>query len=113
MVAMLAMTARGVEEKGSFMSYGEARDFLAKHARLVELRGDAGARVAVVPEWQGRVMTSTCGGSAGPNFGFVNREFIEAGKPDSRFNNFGGEERMWLCPRADRSAFGSGPASNR
>lgn len=97
-VITLALTAQGAEEKGSFMSYGEARDFLAKHAQLVELRDDAGARVAITPEWQGRVMTSTCGGSAGPNFGFVNREFIEAGKPDPHFSNFGGEERMWLCP---------------
>ena len=80
------------------MSYGETRDFLAQHTQLVELIGDAGARVAVAPEWQGRVMTSTCGGLDGPSFGFVNRDFIEAGKPNLQFNNFGAEERMWLCP---------------
>ena len=80
------------------MSYREAREFLAKHTKVVELTNEEGARVAVCPEWQGRVMTSTCGGMDGPNFGFVHKEFIEAGKPDARFNNYGGEERMWLAP---------------
>ena len=54
--------------------------------------------MAVCPEWQGRVMTSTCGGLDGPSFGFVNREFIEAGKLDPHFNNYGGEDRLWLSP---------------
>ncbi len=84
--------------KGDDMSYREAREFLAKHTRLVELTNDDGARVAICPEWQGRVMTSTCGGIDGPSFGFINRPFIEAGKLDERFNNYGAEERMWLSP---------------
>jgi len=80
------------------MSYGEEKDFLARHADVVELTDDAGARVAICPQWQGRVMTSTCGGPDGPSFGFVNRRFIEAGKADPKFNNYGGEERLWLSP---------------
>lgn len=90
--------AHGADEKGPAMSYGEARDFLAKHTKLIELTNDAGVRVIVTPEWQGRVMTSTCGGLDGPSFGFVNRDFIAAGKPDARFNNYGAEDRLWLCP---------------
>jgi len=90
--------AQGANTKGSFMSYGEAREFLAKHTNLIELTNDAGARVAIAPAWQGRVMTSTCGGLEGPNFGFVNRDFIEAGQSDPHFNNLGAEERLWLCP---------------
>ena len=80
------------------MSYGEAREFLAKHTELVELTNGDGARVAVCPEWQGRVMTSTCGGMEGLSFGFVNDEFITAGKPNPHFNNYGAEERLWLSP---------------
>lgn len=79
------------------MSYREAHDFLARHTRVVEL-ADGPARVAICPEWQGRVMTSTCGGADGPSFGFIHREFIAAGRPDERFNNYGGEERFWLAP---------------
>jgi hypothetical protein len=80
------------------MTYRETLEFLGRHTKVVELTDDRGARVAVCPEWQGRVMTSTCGGTAGPSFGFVNRPFIEAGKPDPKFNNYGGEDRFWLSP---------------
>jgi hypothetical protein len=98
-VAVAAVgTARGDETKGGSMSYGEAKAFLGKHTKLLELSNDSGARVAIAPEWQGRVMTSTCGGEEGPSFGFVNRAYIEAGKLDPRLNNFGAEDRMWLCP---------------
>jgi hypothetical protein len=100
LAALAIGTAHGADKKGSPMSYGEARDFLAKHTKLVELTNQAGARVAVAPEWQGRVMTSTCGGQEGLSFGFVNRDFIEAGKTDPQFNNYGAEDRMWLCPEA-------------
>lgn len=95
--------ARGAEQngnkkKGVSMSYGEARSFLGKYTKLVELRNDSGARVAVTPEWQGRVMTSTCDGAKGPSFGFINRDYIESGKFDIQFNNYGAEERLWLSP---------------
>jgi hypothetical protein len=80
------------------MSYREVMKFLDRHTDVVELASDDGARVAVCPEWQGRVMTSSCGAGDGPSFGFVNRRFIEAGQPDLRLNNYGGEDRMWLSP---------------
>ncbi len=94
----VAGTARGAETKGSSMSYGEVRDFLAKHTKLVELTAGVGARVAIAPAWQGRVMTSTCTGLEGPSFGFVCYDFISAGKSNLHFNNYGGEDRMWLSP---------------
>ncbi len=97
-VAPAIQAAHGAEKKGSSMSYAEAREFLAKHTDLIELTNDAGARVAIAPQWQGRVMTSTCGGLEGPSFGFINRAYIEAGKTDAHFNNLGAEERLWLCP---------------
>ena len=90
------------ETKGDEMSYGEAREFLSRHTRLVELVGPRGARVAICPDWQGRVMTSTCDGMTGPSFGFINRQFIEAGKLDSRFSNYGAEDRMWLSPEGGK-----------
>jgi hypothetical protein len=97
-VGMMAESAQAVQPKGAVMSYGEARKFLASSTRLVELVNDRGARVAICPEWQGRVMTSTCGGLDGPSFGFIHREFIERGQHDPHFNNQGGEDRMWLSP---------------
>ncbi len=97
-VALAAVPALGAKTKGDAMSYGEAREFLVKHTKVVELTDGEGARVAICPEWQGRVMTSTCGGMEGASFGFLCREFIEAGKTNKQFNNYGAEERMWLSP---------------
>ena len=94
----VAGTARGAETKGSSMSYGEVKHFSAKHTKLVELTAGVGARVAISPAWQGRVMTSTCTGLEGPSFGFVCYDFISAGKSNLHFNNYGGEDRMWLSP---------------
>lgn len=93
-----APAARTTDEKGEAMSYGEARAFLARSTEVVELTDGREARVAVCPAWQGRVMTSTCAGVEGPSFGFLNQAFIEAGKPNPHFNNYGGEERLWLSP---------------
>jgi acetyl esterase/lipase len=98
-VAVLATgLAMGAESKGDNMSYGEACQFLSKHTKVLELSDSHGARVAICPEWQGRVMTSTCDGPAGLSFGFINREFIEAGQPNRHFSNYGAEDRLWLSP---------------
>ena len=56
------------------------------------------AKVALVPAWQGRVMTSTMGGDTGPSFGWINRELIASGKILPHMNAFGGEDRFWLGP---------------
>ena len=34
----------------------------------------------------------------GKSFGFVHDDYITAGKTDLHFNNYGGEERLWLSP---------------
>ena len=82
----------------SLRIYQDAAKFLERHTKVVTLSNSDGARVAICPEWQGRVMTSTCGGESGLSLGFVHREFIEEGKPNPHFSNFGGEERLWLSP---------------
>ncbi len=99
LIVAAAAAARSEEPKGNIMSYGQTLELMKKHAKIVELtNADGSARVAVVPAWQGRVMTSTNAGMDGPSFVFVHRDFIEAGKPDVQFNNYGGEDRFWLCP---------------
>ena len=114
-LAVLGMAAlpHGTETKGEEMSYGEVREFIAKHTNLVELTGPGGARVAVCPEWQGRVMTSSCGGEDGASFGFVNRGFIEWGQLDKRFNNYGAEDRMWLSPEGGRFSLWFAPGAEQ
>lgn len=48
-------------------------------------------------QYQGRVMTSAVGAGA-TSLGFINRQFIEAGKTGTAFDNYGGEDRFWLGP---------------
>lgn len=96
------------------MSYREAVVFLGKHTEVVELKGAEGARVAVCPGWQGRVMTSTCGGAEGLSFGYINEPYVEAGRHNPHFANFGGEDRMWLSPEGGQFSlwFKPGAAQN-
>jgi hypothetical protein len=98
LVAAALGAAQAEEEKGKAMSYGEVRDFLSQHTKVVELKDQSGACVAVTPDWQGRVMTSTCGGGDGPSLGFVNFDYIKEGKIDKHMNAYGAEERLWFCP---------------
>jgi hypothetical protein len=106
--------AQGIQPKGTSMSYREEKTFLAQHTQVVELTDASGARVAICPQWQGRVMTSTCAGMDGPSFGFINREFIEKGESNPHINNYGGEERMWLAPEGGQFSlwFQPGAAQN-
>jgi hypothetical protein len=83
------------------VTYADDLNFLRKHVKVAELTDETGgARLVVVPAWQGRVMTSTGGGLKGPSLGWVNRSFIETGKLAPRFNAYGGEDRFWLGPEA-------------
>ncbi|MFP4058689.1 MAG: DUF6786 family protein [Candidatus Brocadiia bacterium] len=73
--------------------------FLDKHTDAFVLSDEAGeAHVVVVPQYQGRVMTSTAGGPEGLSFGWINRELIASGRRLEQMNPFGGEDRMWLGP---------------
>ncbi len=82
----------------SLGTFGEAEGFLRKHARAAILTDSSGhARVAVVPEFAGRVMFATCGGEAGPAQGWMDRDVV-GGKRDPKFVNFGGAERLWISP---------------
>ena len=93
--------------------------FMKKHTPIVLLhRGDAA--VAVAPDYQGRVMTSTFDRDAGPSFGWINRPVIEKGflsdeekkgKLEEHIYIFGGEERFWLGPEGGQYALFFKPGS--
>jgi hypothetical protein len=73
--------------------------FLEKHTGVVVLSDqDGAAMVAVNPDLQGRVMTSTAGGPDGPSFGWINRELLASKANNPHINAFGGEDRFWLGP---------------
>jgi len=80
-------------------SFGDDLVFLQKHTEVVVLKDNSGrGQVVVLPEMQGRVMTSTANGLAGLSFGWINRELIASGKTVEHMNAFGGEDRFWMGP---------------
>lgn len=79
--------------------FGDDVAFLKKHINVIVLSDKKGeAKIVVAPAWQGRVITSTAGGDAGYSYGFINRDFIAAGKVVPHMNAFGGEDRFWMGP---------------
>ncbi len=92
-------TALSLSQGVSAANFGEDTAFLEKHTDIIVLKDKQGdAKVAVVPAWQGRVMTSAAGGDAGLSYGWINRELIESGKILPHMNAFGGEDRFWMGP---------------
>jgi hypothetical protein len=82
-------------------SFGAVMAVLEEHTDVVVL-GDGTSRVAVVPQYQGRIMTSTFGGDEGPSLGWVNLPLIASGKHTPQFSAFGGAERFWLGPEGSQ-----------
>jgi hypothetical protein len=71
--------------------------FLETHADVLLLR-QGSAAIVVVPQWQGRVMTSTADGDTGASNGWINYELIRTKRQEKHIHAFGGEERMWFGP---------------
>lgn len=97
--ALTAMTAIASSLTSSAADFGGDVSFMREYTDVVVLSDPAGqAKVAVVPAWQGRVMTSTAAGEKGSSFGWVNRDLISTRKFEQHINVFGGEDRFWLGP---------------
>ncbi|MBN2505091.1 MAG: hypothetical protein JXQ71_00200 [Verrucomicrobia bacterium] len=80
-------------------TFAEDLAFLKKYVDVIVLANRSGsAQVAIVPAWQGRIMTSTAEGDGGLSFGWLNRELIASGTFQPHMNTFGGEDRFWLGP---------------
>jgi len=76
------------------MSYHDALNYLAQKTSVIELYDQLGGRAAVCPEWNGKILTSTCDGLKGNSFGCVNVRAIEK----ERFEDFGGEDQWTISP---------------
>lgn len=72
--------------------------FLRQRTKVLVLGAGGAAQVAVNPDLQGRVMTSTATGPDGLSFGWIGREAIASGVNNPHMNSFGGEDRFWLGP---------------
>lgn len=85
--------------KSTTPTFGDDLAFLKKFTNAFALSDESGKKqIAVVPEYQGRVMTSTADGEVGISFGWVNRDLIASGEKQPHINVYGGEDRFWLGP---------------
>jgi len=75
-------------------------NFLNRHTEVVVLSPNrtSNAFVAVCPELQGRVMTSTAAGKGGLSYGWINRDLVASGEKRPHINAYGGEDRFWMGP---------------
>lgn len=95
----IACTTTSVVQPRGPVSFGSDLAFLKQHANALVLSDSEGrAQAIVVPEFQGRVMTSTANGLDGASQGWIHRELIASKKREPHINAFGGEDRFWLGP---------------
>lgn len=87
--------------------------FLKEFYEVVVLNSASGnSQIAIVPELQGRVMTSTTNGLRGRSQGWVNYKFIKSGHCSTIMNVYGGEDRFWLGPEGGQYALFFKPQSD-
>ncbi|MEM1070851.1 MAG: DUF6786 family protein, partial [Planctomycetota bacterium] len=98
--------AQGQDKSMSAKKFGDDLRLLTKHTDAIVLRqGDAA--IVVIPQYQGRVMTSTARGDEGLSSGWINDGLVKQGVVsdeqakgtlDEHMYAFGGEERFWMGP---------------
>ena len=104
-LALACGTAQAPAPSDGLRRYQEDLDLLKANVQVVELSDDEGrARVAVVPAYQGRVMTSTAGGPDGFSLGWINEELIASWETLEHINPYGGEDRFWFGPEGGQFA---------
>ena len=98
-LVLMAACARAQKEEARGIMFKDDLAFLRQHTQVLILSDGGGlAQVAVNPDLQGRVMTSTAGGPEGLSFGWINRELLASKQNNVHMNAFGGEDRFWLGP---------------
>ena len=111
--ASFALNSKKEDMKYEKGQYGYDVEFLKKHVTTIELVAND-SRIVVVPDYQGRVMTSTASGMNGFSYGWVNHKQISSTQLSEQFNPFGGEERLWFGPEGGQFSifFEEGKAMN-
>ena len=96
MISFLINACIKPNERGTF---GYDLHFLNWNTNTVVLKtNDDKCQLVVVPDYQGRVMTSTSNGLDGKSYGWINYNLISSDKIEKQINVYGGEDRFWLGP---------------
>ena len=86
-------------------TFGDDLAFLRAHTDVIVLASpDGRAQVAVAPDYQGRVMTSSADGLDGASYGYIHRAGILTGARQPHMTVLGGEDRFWLGPEGGQYA---------
>lgn len=112
---ILALSSSCNSSVSDMGTYKFDKEFLEFHKiKTVELTGNNGnAKVLIVPEFQGRVMTSSSSGDSGNSYGWINYKYIEEGIVQDFFNPYGGEERFWIGPEGGPNSFYFAPGKEQ
>jgi hypothetical protein len=78
-------------------NFSQDVEFLNQYVETIVLTNGQ-SKIAIVPEYQGRTMTSTSRGENGTSYGYINHDHISSGNHDPQINLYGGEDRMWISP---------------
>ena len=78
--------------------FGQDLSFFSKYGVNAILLGEGDSLIAVSPQLQGRVLTSTYGGAESPSLGWMNKRLITDTNADRQVSDLGGEDRLWLGP---------------
>ena len=98
-LSVFMINCQSATEKETAKSFKQDVEFLKQYKDVIVLSDESNqAQVALVADWQGRVMTSTASGGQGTSFGWLNRELIASEERQPHINVFGGEDRFWLGP---------------
>lgn len=103
LAALLAACA-GAPDGPPAATFADDVAFLRQHVETLVLNAPGGGRLAVVPAWQGRVMTSSTGGRGEPSFGWLHRARIAQAGHTPHIQVYGGEDRFWLGPEGSAHA---------
>lgn len=85
-------------------TFAEEVAFLQEYTPVTVLTSPEGGRIAVTPNYQGRVMTSAVDVD-GESLGWINHSFIRENRTGTQFDNYGGEDRFWLGPEGGQYGF--------
>ena len=97
---MLILFALGCSKmKNPTNNFKQDLELLNKYTKPVVLKANRDlCQLILVPEFQGRVMTSTSNGLSGMSYGWINDKLIRSGEIQSHINAYGGEDRFWVGP---------------
>ncbi len=103
---LLGITSGGIQamNETKHNTFGDDLAFLGKYQKVVVLQDQNGGRVAIVPAFQGRIMTSSANGDSGRSHGWINYDLIASQTVRPHMNGYGGEDRFWLGPEGGQFA---------